>query len=89
MTMEDLRKTHAEFSVRVFFIQGDDDNITSTSLVADYVSKIRASAKKLDSVPGAGHRMMWAHPAEFLNCLREDVRTASEPPTTSKSRYVL
>jgi pimeloyl-ACP methyl ester carboxylesterase len=53
MTMEDLRKTDTTFSVPVFFIQGEDDNVTPTSLVADNVSKIRAPAKKLDIVPGA------------------------------------
>ena len=30
MTMEDLRKIHTAFSVPVFFIQGEDDNITPT-----------------------------------------------------------
>ena len=77
MTMEDLRKTDTAFSVPVFFIQGQDDNVTPTSLVADYVSKIKAPAKKLDIVPGAGHFVMWTHPTEFLNFLREDLRLAS------------
>ena len=74
MTMEDLRKSHTTFSVSVFFIQGENDNVTPTSLVADYVSKIQAPVKKLDVVPAAGHFVMWTHPAEFLNFLREDVR---------------
>jgi pimeloyl-ACP methyl ester carboxylesterase len=77
MTMEDLRKTHTVFSVPMFFIQGEDDNITPTSVVADYVSKIQAPVKNLDIVPGAGHWVMWTHPAEFLNSLREDMRTAT------------
>lgn len=80
MTMEDLRKAHTAFSVPVFFIQGGDDNVTPTSLVADYISKIQAPAKKLDIVPGAGHFVMWTHAAEFLNFLREDVRSASIKP---------
>jgi pimeloyl-ACP methyl ester carboxylesterase len=33
--------------------------------------------KNLDIVPGAGHWVMWTHPAEFLNSLREDMRTAT------------
>jgi pimeloyl-ACP methyl ester carboxylesterase len=78
MTMEDLRKTDTAFSVPVFFIQGGDDNITPTSLVADYVSKIQAPAKKLDILPGAGHFVMWTHPNEFLNFLREDLRSIGE-----------
>jgi pimeloyl-ACP methyl ester carboxylesterase len=73
MTMEGLRKTDTAFSVPVFFIQGENDNITPTSLVADYVSKIQAPAKKLDVVPGAGHWVMWTHATQFLNLLREDM----------------
>jgi pimeloyl-ACP methyl ester carboxylesterase len=80
LTMEDLRKTDAVFSVPVFFIQGEDDNVTPTSLVSDYISKIQAPVKKLDIVPAAGHFVMWTHPNEFLNFLREDVRSASIKP---------
>jgi pimeloyl-ACP methyl ester carboxylesterase len=75
-TGEDLRKTHAEFSVPVFFIQGENDNITPTGLVTDYLSMIVAPAKKLDIVPNAGHFLMWTHPAEFLDLLRADVQPA-------------
>lgn len=75
MTMEDLRKAHTTFSVPVFFIQGEADNVTPTSLVADYVSRIQAPVKKLDIVPGAGHFVMWTHAADFLDYLREDVRS--------------
>jgi pimeloyl-ACP methyl ester carboxylesterase len=78
MTMEDLRKTDTTFSVPVFFIQGEDDNVTPTSLVTDYVSKIQAPAKKLDILPRAGHFVMWTHPNEFLNLLREDLRSIGE-----------
>jgi pimeloyl-ACP methyl ester carboxylesterase len=80
MTMEDLRKTDTAFSVPVFFIQGEDDNITPTSLVADYISKLHAPAKKLDIVPGAGHFVMWTHPNEFVGVLRKDVRSGSIKP---------
>ncbi len=82
MTMEDLRKTDTAFSVPVFFIQGEDDNVTPTSLVADYTSKIQAPAKKVDILPGAGHFVMWTHPAEFIDFLVKDVRSASEHPGT-------
>ena len=83
MTMEDLRKTDTAFFVPVFFIQGEDDNVTPTSLVADYVLKIRAPAKKLDIVPGAGHFVMWTHPNEFLNFLREDLLAPSISPAVA------
>ena len=68
------------FSGPVIFIQGEDDNITPTSLVADYISKTQAPAKQFRIVPGAGHWVMWTHPDEFLNFLREDVRSASTKP---------
>jgi pimeloyl-ACP methyl ester carboxylesterase len=63
--------------VPVFFIQGEDDNVTPTSLVADCISKIQAPAKRLDIVPGAGQFVMWTQPEEFLDLLREDVQSAS------------
>ncbi len=85
MTMEDLRKTDIAFSVPVFFIQGQNDNVTPTSLVADYTSKIQAPTKKLDIVPAAGHFVMWTHPAEFLNLLLKDARSASGHPGTPTS----
>ncbi len=77
MTMPDFRKMDTAFSAPVFFIQGADDNVAPTSLVADYVSEVQAPFKKLDVVPGAGHFVMWMHPGEFLNALREDVRIAT------------
>lgn len=77
--MEDLRDTDASFSVPVFFIQGEADNVTPTSLVADYVAKIQAPVKRLDVVPAAGHFVMWTHAAAFLDYLNADVRSASSP----------
>lgn len=77
--MPDLRDTDTKFSVPLFFIQGENDNVTPTSLVSDYVSKIQAPVKKLGVVPDAGHFVMWTHPAEFLTFLRDDVRQAETP----------
>jgi len=77
VNMADLRDTDTKFSVPAFFIQGENDNVAPTSLVADYAAKIQAPAKKLDIVPDAGHFVMWTHPREFLSALREDVPMAS------------
>jgi pimeloyl-ACP methyl ester carboxylesterase len=74
---EDLLKTDGAFSVPVFFIQGGDDIITPTSLVSEYVSKIAAPVKSLKIVPGAAHFVMWTRPSEFLESLREDMRSAT------------
>ena len=89
MTMEDLRKTHTVFSVPMFFIQGEDDNITPTSVVADYVSKIQAPVKNLDIVPGAGHWVMWTHPAEFPLLARRHAHCHPTHPIETATVYSL
>jgi pimeloyl-ACP methyl ester carboxylesterase len=78
MTMPDLRDTDTKLSVPVFFIQGENDNVTPTSLVADYVAKIQAPAKRLDVVTNAGHFVMWTHANEFLPLLHEDLGMAEK-----------
>lgn len=77
MTMPDLRETDTAFSVPVFFIQGGNDNVTPTSLVADYCARIQAPIKGIDVIPDAGHFVMWTHAGEFLRYLDADVRVAS------------
>jgi pimeloyl-ACP methyl ester carboxylesterase len=77
MMSEDLLKTAGVFSLPVFFIQGADDIITPTSLVSEYVSTIQAPVKNLKIVPGAAHFVMWTRPSEFLESLREDMRSAT------------
>jgi pimeloyl-ACP methyl ester carboxylesterase len=84
MTMPDLRETDTNFSVPVFFIQGANDNVTPTSLVADYCAQIRAPMKKMDVVPNAGHFVMWTHAREFLNHLDADVQAASNGTVSAK-----
>jgi len=54
LAIPDLRDTDTKFSVPVFFIQGANDNVTPTSLVADYEQKIEAPVKRIDVVPDAG-----------------------------------
>jgi len=76
MGMKDLRDTDTKFAVPVFFIQGENDNVTPTSLVADYVEKIQAPAKKLDVIAESGHFVMWTNAKEFLPLLRADLRLA-------------
>lgn len=77
MNMKDLRDTDTKFGVPVFFIQGADDNVTPTSLVADYERKIQAPVKKIDVAPDAGHFVMWTHANEFLPLLGADLRSTS------------
>ncbi len=78
----DLRKKRTAFSVPMFFIQGENDNVTPTSLVTDFISMIVVPEKKLDVIPNAGHFVMWTHPDEFLDRLGEDLPT----PAMQRSR---
>jgi len=79
LAMPDLRDTDRKFLVPVFFIQGANDNVTPTSLAADYEQKIDAPVKRIDVVPGAGHFVMWTHAREFLRLLKAELRTAQTP----------
>lgn len=79
LSMPDLRERDTKFSAPVFFIQGENDNVTPTSLVADYEQKIQAPVKRIDVVPNAGHFVMWTHAEEFLKYLDADVRAATAP----------
>jgi pimeloyl-ACP methyl ester carboxylesterase len=88
MTMKDLRKTDTTFSVPAFFIQGENDNVTPTSLVSDYLSKIRAPVKKLDVVPDAGHFVMWTHPNQFLSDLHQDLQMAANSSRNASPQAV-
>jgi pimeloyl-ACP methyl ester carboxylesterase len=80
LRMDDLRNTDTKFSVPVFFIQGELDNVTPTSLVVDYAAKIQAPVTHVDTVPGAGHFVMWTHPSEFLALLHADLQSAFSSP---------
>ncbi len=82
MKMKDLRDTDTTFAVPVFFIQGANDNVTPTVLVADYERKIQAPVKRIDAVPNAGHFVIWTHPNEFLPLMQADLQLAQ----TSKLR---
>jgi pimeloyl-ACP methyl ester carboxylesterase len=72
----DLRAANTVFSVPVFFIEGEDDIITPTDLVKDYLAKVQAPVKKLDVVPHASHMVMWQHPDEFITLLQTDMQLA-------------
>jgi pimeloyl-ACP methyl ester carboxylesterase len=86
MTMDDLRNTDTKFAVPIFFIQGENDNVTPTSLVADYEARIRAPAKRVDVVPNAGHFVMWTYPREFLTSFREDLRSVAADAAAAVDR---
>lgn len=75
-SMPDLRSSDTKFAVPVFFIQGADDNVTPTELVADYAAHLQAPAKRISIIPQAGHFVMWTHEGSFLKELTADLRIA-------------
>jgi pimeloyl-ACP methyl ester carboxylesterase len=78
----DLRNGPNKFAVPIYFIQGADDIITPTSLVSGYLAGVQAPAKRVDTVPGAAHMVMWQHPTEFISLLKQDLQ--SIPVTGTK-----
>jgi pimeloyl-ACP methyl ester carboxylesterase len=60
----------AVFQVPMFFIQGQMDDVTPTSLVREYVRHIRAPRKSLVVIPGDGHLALMADPERFLKEMR-------------------
>ena len=79
MMTTDLRRMDTRFQVPVYFIDGADSIICPPSLVADYMSKIQAPAKRLDLIPGAAHMVMWQHTDAFLKVLRQDLGMGTAP----------
>ena len=75
----DLRRMDTRFEVPVYVIDGADSIICPPSLVADYMSKISAPAKRLDLIPGAAHMVIWQHPQAFLKVLRRDLGMGAGP----------
>jgi pimeloyl-ACP methyl ester carboxylesterase len=71
---EDLQRWATHFEVPVFFIQGREDVLTTTSVVAAYVDEIEAPTKALIELPGTGHLAIFRDPDAFLAALESRVR---------------
>ncbi len=63
-----------DFKLPFFLIQGSDDRITPTSMAVSYFEKIKAPAKRMTLIDGAGHFALSTHMQQFAAALREDVR---------------
>jgi pimeloyl-ACP methyl ester carboxylesterase len=79
---EDLETWATHFALPVFFIQGRDDVLTTTSVVETYVERIEAPSKALIELPGSGHLAIFRDPDAFLAALESRVRpfAMSHPP---------
>jgi pimeloyl-ACP methyl ester carboxylesterase len=62
-----------EFSVPIFFIQGNEDFTTPTSLAREYLERIKAPRKAFVPIPG-GHFAVFMHANRFLAELLKKVR---------------
>jgi len=71
---ENLETWATHYDVPVFFIQGREDVLTTTSVVAEYVQKIEAPSKALIELPASGHFAIFRNPDAFLAALRGRVR---------------
>jgi pimeloyl-ACP methyl ester carboxylesterase len=71
---EDLETWATHFALPVFFMQGRDDVLTTTSVVKQYVEKIEAPSKALIELPGSGHLAIFRDPDAFLAALKSRVR---------------
>jgi pimeloyl-ACP methyl ester carboxylesterase len=71
---EDLETFATHYALPVFFIQGRDDVLTTTSIVKEYVEKMAAPSKALIELPGSGHLAIFRDPDAFLAALESRVR---------------
>jgi pimeloyl-ACP methyl ester carboxylesterase len=62
------------YRVPVFVIQGDNDFDAPLSLSNAWLDKIRAPAKSVTVIPGAGDHAIQTDPDIYLRVLRDDVR---------------
>jgi pimeloyl-ACP methyl ester carboxylesterase len=70
----DLPALGTEFKVPFFVVDGAEDRIAPPELVNAYLEGIRAPAKRLSLIPGAGHFAPMTHTAAFTAELVQDLR---------------
>jgi len=61
----DIKNLNNNYQVPVCYIQGDNDWITPTDMVAQYYEEVEAPDKKMIVVEKAGHTPFLDHPTEF------------------------
>jgi pimeloyl-ACP methyl ester carboxylesterase len=67
----DLRQAGLDYQMPVAYIMGENDHTTSTALAADYFEQLRAPAKLLQVIPGAGHNPIGEAPEAFAAAFRQ------------------
>jgi pimeloyl-ACP methyl ester carboxylesterase len=65
----DLRTDVPRLDVPVYFVQGGAEMHSMAGLFATWYRDLAAPAKHLETVPGAGHRVMFEEPARIAGVL--------------------
>jgi pimeloyl-ACP methyl ester carboxylesterase len=65
----DLPALGTKFAIPMYFIQGSDDLVTTTSVVREYFDTLQAPAKSLVVIPNAGHFAIFRARGVFLDVL--------------------
>jgi proline iminopeptidase len=75
------RDLGATFALPVFIIQGANDVMTPTHLVAAWLDEISAPQKQLIAIPGGGHLVFATAADAYLEALVTLVRPLARRPT--------
>lgn len=59
-----------EYNIPICFIQGDNDWITPTDMVADYYSTVSSEQKEMIIINNAGHTPFLDNPEQFCNTVK-------------------
>lgn len=59
------------FRTPIYFIAGEQDRVTPTSLVRAYAQSLEAPDKQVFLIPGAGHFAFYTHPERFSEAVLE------------------
>ncbi|MEV6300421.1 alpha/beta hydrolase [Actinoplanes sp. NPDC051861] len=69
MQETDLRREVPSLTIPAYFIQGENEMRGLSVLFEQWYTALRAPSKRLDVIPGAGHRAMFEEPARFVAIL--------------------
>lgn len=59
-----------DFAIPIYFVQGENDLLAVTSVVAEYYNKINSPNKDMLIIKNCGHDPQWDHPQEFHSFLK-------------------
>jgi pimeloyl-ACP methyl ester carboxylesterase len=86
MVQRDLASLGFEFSIPMFFIEGDEDYITPSGPAEQYFKQIIAPHKDFVQVHGGDHFIPFDRPDQFLAELVARVRPFANPPNAESRR---